>query len=169
MGITVHFEGRLRDDASLAAAIQVATDYARAKGWRVEPLEAEEVTLERVRDEEPWTYVGPVQGVVLYPHEDCEPVRLEFDRELYVQDYTKTQFAGPQVHAAVIDLLRRLEPLFRTLQVTDEAEFWESGDEAALEANFAASAKALAAIRERKPHARVKVRTPAGRILDMIG
>ena len=68
------------------------------QGWLTEPIESEQNSLLRVRNkEEEWNYVGPVSGIVLYPSEDYDPVRLEFDSDLYVQEFTKTQFAGPEL------------------------------------------------------------------------
>ena len=44
-------------------------------------------TLTRVRDEQDWDYVGPVKGVVISTDEDCDHVRLEFDSDLYAQEF----------------------------------------------------------------------------------
>src|SRR5258708_40272263 len=42
------------------------------------PIESEQKTLLRVRDEGDWDYCGPVKSVLIYPHDDCDPVRFEF-------------------------------------------------------------------------------------------
>jgi hypothetical protein len=60
-----------------------------AEGWPIQPIASGEVTLSRVRDEKDWDYIGPVNGIVIYLHEDCDPVRLEFDRDLYIQEFIK--------------------------------------------------------------------------------
>jgi hypothetical protein len=98
MGVTIHFEGQLTDKVAYGNLIEAAKSFALDRGWRAEPFESDETKLLRVRDEEEWDYVGPVHGIVLYPHVDCDPVRLEFDRDLYIQEFTKTQFAGVQTH-----------------------------------------------------------------------
>ena len=49
----------------------------------------------------------------------------------------KTQFTGPQVHELIIGILRYLSVNFLTdFQLTDESEFWETGDKGLLQKNF---------------------------------
>jgi hypothetical protein len=50
-------------------------------------------------------------------------LRLEFDGDVYVQEFIKTQFAGVQVHIEVLKLLKAVEPLFRQLKVEDEVKY----------------------------------------------
>lgn len=54
-----------------------------------------------------------MKGIVVNLHEDCDPVRLEFDHDLYLQEFTKTQFAGVQIHIHVLKLLKAIQPFFR--------------------------------------------------------
>src|SRR6267378_1716568 len=108
MGVTIHFEGKLK---------------------RPEAYQTVLATARRFREEKDWDYVGPVKGVVLYPHENSEPVRLEFDSELYIQEYTKTQFAQIEVHLLLVELLKKIEPYFEQLIVFDEGEYLEQSDE----------------------------------------
>ena len=85
MGVTVHFQGYLKGEEAFAALIRRVEETAKAKTWLTEKFENNEITLLRVRaNEEDWDYTGPTKGIILYLHEDCEPVRLEFDRDLYV-------------------------------------------------------------------------------------
>src|SRR5882724_3021013 len=105
MGVTIHFEGQLFDESAFDALVPAVTTFAKERGWSTQQIECQEVTLLRVRDEEDWDYSGPTKGVVIYPNVDCDPVRLEFDKDLYVQEFTKTQFAGVQTHLQVLELL----------------------------------------------------------------
>jgi len=120
MGVTIHFSGQLLGEDAFRDLISVATAYAATYKWAFEPIESEHVTLSRMWNEEEWDYSGPVKGVVLYPGEDCEPVRLEFDTNLYAQNWVKTQFAGVETHIRVVELLKALTPFFRILRVEDE-------------------------------------------------
>jgi hypothetical protein len=122
------FEGRLRDDNAYERAALQARTYAAKHYWLVEPIAESEVTLRRVRNEESWDYIGPARGLVLHPHESCDPFRLEFDRDLYVQEFVKTQFAPVEVHLGVIELLRLLAPEFERLTVEDDGEYWDTSD-----------------------------------------
>jgi len=109
-----------------------------------------------------------MKGIVLYPSEDCEPVRLEFDRDLYVQEYTKTQFAGVDMHLKVVELLRVLKPFFRALRVQDEGEYWETGDVRILTEHMDTIHHVIESELKKNPRARAKLKTPDGRIVDLM-
>jgi hypothetical protein len=168
VGVTIHFEGRLLDQATYASAVELARGYAIDRGWRTEPIDESCVTLQRVRDEEDWDYTGPTRGLVLYPHDDCDPVRLEFDIDLYVQEFVKTQFASEAVHVDVIGLLRLLAPCFESLQVADEGGFWDTQDLGVLRQHRRAFEVALQDQVGAHPTAKVKVKLRDGRIVDLM-
>jgi hypothetical protein len=169
MGVTIHFDGQLLGEDAFRNLITTANAFATTHGWLTERIESEQTTLMRVRDnEEEWNYSGPVKGVVLYPSDDCDPVRLEFDTDLYVQEFVKTQFAGPETHVKVIELLRVLKPFFRNLRVEDEGEYWESGSVQALTKHMKAAQNAIESELRKDPSAQSKVKTPDGRIMDLI-
>ena len=128
MGITVHFEGKLKGGEAFQSALSSAIHFCEEHGWPYERIDHQNATLKRVRDEQDWDYEGPVQGIQIQPHENSEPIRLEFDRDLYIQDYTKTQFAPVDIHVLIVELLQRLRPYFAHLEVVDEGEFFETGN-----------------------------------------
>jgi hypothetical protein len=167
MGVTIHFEGQLTDKVAYGNLVEVAKAFALDRGWRTESIESGETTLLRVRDEEEWNYVGPVHGIVLYPRVDCDPVRLEFDRDLYIQEFTKTQFAGVQTHISVLALLKAIEPFFRNFKVEDEGECWDTGDAQLLAKHFARCQEVIEAELRKSPSTQTKFKTPNGRILDL--
>src|SRR5450432_3579635 len=91
MGVTIHFDGQLLNEEAFRGLVSAAGAFAVSQRWLTEPIESEQAALPRVRDnEEEWNYLGSVKGIVLYPSEDCDPMRLEFDRDLYIQEYIKT-------------------------------------------------------------------------------
>lgn len=169
MGVTIHFEGQLKDQTALHDLLEMAKAFAREQGWRTELIESDEATLLRVRDEENWDYVGPVRGIVIYPHLDCDPVRFEFDRDLYIQEFTKTQFVGVEIHLKVLELLRGVEFLFKEFRVEDEGEYWETGNAQLLTEHLSRSQKVIESELRKTPSARMKVKTPDGRIMDLYG
>src|SRR5882762_7872263 len=122
MGVTIHYEGQLTSEAAYQDLVGLVSSIAGAEGWPSESIASDEVIVARVRDEKDCDYKGPVKGIVVYLHEDCDPVRLEFDRDLYLQEFTKTQFAGVQIHIDVLKLLKAIQPFFRDLRVEDEGE-----------------------------------------------
>ena len=169
MGVTIHFDGQLLDEVAFRGLVTTAVAFATSHTWLTESIESEETTLLRVRDnEEEWNYSGPVKGIVLYPSEDCDPVRLEFDKDLYIQEYTKTQFAGVSTHLNVVELLKVLKPFFRTLRVDDEGEYWETGDERLLGEHMNAVQNMIESELKKDPTAQAKVKTPSGRIMDLM-
>jgi len=168
MGVTIHYEGQLTSEAAYQDLVDLVSSITEAEGWSTEPIASGEVTLHRVRDEKDWDYIGPVKGIVVYLHEDCDPVRLEFDNDLYLQEFIKTQFAGVQVHFDVLKLLKAIQPFFHSLNVEDEGEWWETGDTQILTEHLARAQKAIETELRKTPSARMKVKTSSGRIMDLI-
>ena len=168
MGVTIHFEGKLIDEEAYKELMGFVSSTAKLEGWQTEAIESKEVTLLRVRDEQDCDYTGPVKGIALHLHEDCDPVRLEFDADLYLQEFTKTQFAGVDWHLKVIGLLNAIRPYFRELRVDDEGEFWDTGDRAILEDHFQTSREMIEKAFSENPGARMKVKEPDGKIIDLI-
>jgi hypothetical protein len=169
LGVTVHFEGTLKSEEAFAALGLRVGEIAKLKTWLTEKFENSEVTLSRVRaNEEEWDYKGPTKGIILYLHEDCDPVRLEFDRDLYIQEFVKTQFAGVAAHVELIKLLRDLQQFFNDFIVEDEGEYWETGSEVVLTEHIRCCNEAIAEFVSENPSVQVKVRTPDGRFMDLL-
>jgi hypothetical protein len=169
MGVTIHFEGTLRDQQAYERLVSVATEFAKARGWPMRTISEQSIKLSRVRDEKDWAYEGPTKGLELQPHEDSEPFRLEFDRDLYVQEYTKTQFAPPEVHKEIVALLDEIRTLFLELEVVDEGEYYETRDEDALLRYRDECFEALDEHLAKDRTLRGPVRLASGRIVDLIG
>ena len=167
MGVTIHFEGRLKDEASFAAAVEVARRFSDDHQWPCQLIDEARVTLKRVRDEQPWDYTGPARGLGIQPHENSEPFRLEFDRDLYVQEYIKTQFAPIEVHVQIVELLNLLKPLFEDLQVFDEGEYFDTGDLALLTRYRTDCSRVFDRCLAKGKHSG-PVRLESGRIVDLI-
>jgi hypothetical protein len=167
MGVTIHFEGTLRDEAALDQVVGIAKTLAERESWRWEIVSKEVATLLRSDDEEDIEYTGPVRGIVLYPHENSEPLCLEFDRDLFMQDYIKTQFAPVEIHVKVIGLLREVSPHFSDLEVDDEAEYWETDNLDALRSHLQTCFSSMDELLSKQPHLQGPVRLPSGRIVDL--
>lgn len=145
-GVTIHYEGTAETAAAAKAVIAAAVAFARGRWW-------------------PVTTLG--DGVVLRPHERSEPIELRFQGRTLRPSWVKTQFAGVATHLAVIDLLRRLVPMLRTLSVEDEGGYWETGDRGVLLDAFQEVDELLA--RElRKPATSGPYLLPSGRIVDVL-
>jgi hypothetical protein len=168
MGVTVHFQGQLRDEAAYSSVSERAAFFAASQGWQVETLLVPHAKLNRVRDEQEWEYEGPTKGIELRPHPSSEPIRLEFDRDLYIHEFTKTQFAPPEVHKRLIELLDELAPYFLDIEVFDEGEYYETRNEELLLEHRNSCNDALEEHLANDKTLRGPVRLPSGRIADLM-
>ena len=129
MGITIHLRGRLRNPALVHELSDEVAEYAEVLEW------------EHDRVSEP-----PLMGIHVTPHKDSETLSLLFDAEGILRNelmygegndewiFVKTQFAPPDIHIALCNLLKHLKDrYFESLDVIDDGEYYESGDRALLE------------------------------------
>jgi hypothetical protein len=169
MGVTIHFKGQLPNEASYQRLMEDARLFARTHHFAETPIKEEGKRLSRVTDDEKgWDYISDVKGIRIDLHPDSEPLFLEFDSDLHVQEWIKTQFAGAGIHALVVGFLRRVKPLFLNLTVTDESEFWENNDLQLLRESLDRCQLAIEDYAAQHPGCRYKVTTPDGRIIDLI-
>jgi hypothetical protein len=95
MGVTIHFEGHHRDRAAMKDLLQFARRFASERGWVTDDINEANVKLSRVdENERDCDYLGPVNGLRLIPGNDCEPMKLKFDNDLYVQDVDEDSVCG---------------------------------------------------------------------------
>jgi hypothetical protein len=168
MGVTIHFEGHLNDETAYRQLLDRVSSIAKAEGWRTETIQSNQVNLHRVRNEQDGDYSGPIKGITISLTEDCDPVRLEFDRDLYVQEFTKTQFAGAATHLKVLEILKAIKPFFQNLKVEDEGEYWETENLQILTAHLNRSQEVIEEEIKKYPNGKMKIKTPNGRIIDLI-
>lgn len=138
MGLTIHYSGKLRNPASLPSLIEEAADISQTMQWPYEVIDK--------------TPDVPVAGILIAP-EGSEPLWLTFHEQgfmcnpmlyAYVMEvegkgipqdaeqwlFTKTQYAGVEVHMALIRLMRHLsQKYFDKFEVHDESQYWETNDE----------------------------------------
>ena len=155
MGVSIHYRGQLNDTALLPTLCDEVDDIADSMGWPATSLDDDWSTP----PDATLTNGGKVQGhlglkgIQVTPHPDSEPLVLFFDRDghlrspmtvLMILDGTlkpetawvtmKTQFSGPDTHVWVIGLLKYLKKRYiSNLEVSDESDYWESGDRRKLE------------------------------------
>ena len=168
MGITVHFEGKLKDEASFKAICSNAEAFAKEMEWPFLLISEQEAKLDRTRDEGDWDYIGPVKGIEIFPHEACEPFRLEFDRDLYIQEFTKTQFAPVEIHVLLVDFLRSNLEMFESIEVIDEGEFFDTNDLELLNKHLQACNALLEQYLEQPDKYYGPVKLENGRIVDLM-
>lgn len=108
MGITIHYAGRVASETDIDTLYEASIEWARSQGWSAHVPKRTE-----------WR----TEGIVLLPHEDCEPLTLRFSRTRRFSDFCKTQFAGPVVHRQVLGFLEQcLWPHCSKQILIDEAD-----------------------------------------------
>jgi hypothetical protein len=166
-GVTLHYEGVAKDRTSAAQALSMARTEAQRHGWKVEDATVTNASITRVIDEVEKPYNGSLTGIVIYPHPMCEPLYLQFDSDLFLQDFVKTQFSGPDIHVSIVQLLRKIQPYFREFKVDDEGEYWATGDRTKLLKNLDSVNTMIAAIKRSQPRAQGPIKLSDGRIMDI--
>ncbi|MCU0387082.1 MAG: hypothetical protein MUE71_00565 [Chitinophagaceae bacterium] len=153
MGITIHYKGKLNDNASLNELIEEVKDIAEIMQWKFNILDTD--LPENNPDEA--MVDGNLYGIVFTP-ENCDPVWLTFlsNRrlcsavnlpkfseplmevdELNYWCFTKTQSAGVKTHESVVAFLKYIsKKYFEHIEVDDEGNYWNSGDSQMLLAAF---------------------------------
>lgn len=154
MGLSIHYNGRLRDPASLSEMIEEVKDIAEFNKW-------EYFILKEQFPDDAFTknsYNQDVYGICISPPK-CETISLSFlsngrmsdlphlknfgnsDDKKY-QEYlymlsAKTQYAGIEIHKFIIHLFHYLDKkYFQDFKMMDEGEYWETGDEKLLQEIF---------------------------------
>mgnify|MGYP000082404932 CR=1 FL=1 len=154
MGLTFHYSGSFKKDASLHELIGEVKDIAEINDWEYHiydhDLPPDDYGKEIFNDR--------IYGISFNPT-GSEPVWLcflsngrlstpdllqfygnpenEADRKHLYLVSTKTQYSGMTTHKIIITLLKYIEKKYLTgLKVYDEGQYWETGDEKLLEDIF---------------------------------
>ncbi len=168
MGVTIHFEGQLKSETDYDSVIKVAVDFANKNAMPYSLFREENKVLQRVKDEKDWNYEGATKGVKIQPDANTDPLWLEFDTNKYVQEYCKTQFADLNIHIRIVNLLRRLEPFFINLIVSDEGEYWETENRDILQKHIDACNRAMEERIQKNKKMSGPYRIADGRIVDLM-
>jgi len=160
MGVTIHYRGSLTDKKQIHSLIDELEDIAKSVNGSCMVIDEDWSKKPDAHFEHDSTGRATIQGncglkgVILDLHEKCESLQLCFNasglitspldvalsaEENYAVSpddwmFIKTQFAGPEVHVAVVELLRYLKGKYiHDLEVHDETGYWENKDFRAVE------------------------------------
>jgi len=154
MGLTIHYNGKFNEKASLSEMIEEVKDIAEIYNWQYITYENQFPTNSFDDD----TFNENIYGISFVPPES-EPVFLcflsngrmsspdhlkyfgnsadETERKYLYMLSTKTQFAGSGIHKLIINLLKYIsKKYFIEFNVMDEGKYWETGDEKLLDETF---------------------------------
>ena len=168
MGITIHFEGRLKDIQSYERCISTLMVFIEKNSWDYIKIPEKVRSLSRSNDEEDWNYTGKTKGIEIRPHSNIEPFRFEIDEDLHIQEYCKTQFGPIEIHIELINLLKALEPEFAELDIFDEGEYYDSGNVERLNELIQGCHNLMDEMREKDPNLEGPITLPSGRIVDLM-
>ncbi|NIM15966.1 MAG: hypothetical protein GTO45_28530 [Candidatus Aminicenantes bacterium] len=156
MGITIQYRGQLKSPALIDKIRSDLKEIADRMGWEYTILDEDFETPTDARlevSEKGCEIVGhlALKGISLNVHKDCSSFDFFFDADGILRDpvqmvqteqeqeveqenlhftFVKTQFAPPDIHITLVKFLRYLEEkYFQTLDVIDEGNYWETGDE----------------------------------------
>lgn len=168
MGVTIHFEGKLKSDNDFDTVMVKATKFAQSNNMPYNNFSETFKKLCRIKDEHNWDYEGPTKGIKIQPNENSDPLWLEFDEDNYIQEYCKTQFAGIETHLQIISLLKEIQPHFISLQVKDEGEYWDTQDKKLLQEWLNNYFEAAENAKAKNPKLNGPYRLGEGRLIDLM-
>ena len=154
MGLSIHYSGRIKNAASLPLLIEEVKEIVTIYGWKYRIAESS-FPDNTLNDQE---HLSPIYGISFTPPE-CETISLTFlsngvmacssgiylfgnsknatERDYIYRLFAKTQFAGVEIHALIINLFRYLSEKYLTdFKMSDEGQYWETGDEDVLRGKF---------------------------------
>lgn len=152
MGLSIYYKGRFGSKASLQEMIAEVKDTAEIYKWEYHIFETEFNPAELQKKNTNQSIYG-----IIFSPPGSEPVQLTYlsngrmsspfiqehiegtddDEKLRYNLFTKTQFAGFEVHRIIIDFLKYLnKKYFQEFELIDESQYWETGDENVLRQNF---------------------------------
>jgi len=154
MGLSIHYSGRFNPACSLQEMIKEVADIAAIYEW---PYEVHEDQFPKKISEDACD--NKIYGIDITPPASetlslcflsngrmSSAVNLRFfgnthdienEKMLYML-FTKTQYAGIYVHIFIIKLLRYIsKKYFIDFELSDEGQYWETGDKKLLAEMFA--------------------------------
>jgi hypothetical protein len=129
MGLTFHYSGKIRDHKHIDLLVEEVADLCKGLNWKYTVVGDEKIKgiIVDAPDSEPLWFTFTPDG------KTCDVVNLQYSDpadEFYSLCHTKTQYAGPAVHMTLIKMLRYMsDKYYSEIEVMDEGEFWETGNE----------------------------------------
>lgn len=168
MGVTIHFEGKLKSGKDFDTVIEISKSFAEQNDMSFLIFEESNKTLQRVRNEENWDYIGTTRGIKIEPAINSDPLWIEFDDENYIQDFCKTQFADISIHIKIIELLENIQAYFVSLIVDDEGEYWNTKDKEILKTHLNNCFRAIEDAKIENPNLTGPYKVTRERIVDLM-
>lgn len=147
MGLSIHYQGKIKDYAIITEMMAELADICKTMQWPFQLFEPKNPNQNISKEK--FTKYTPldVKGISFTP-ENCETVSLTFlpngelvcPAKLVFYDHltndlmievisVKTQYAGPELHIALLKLLQYISnKYFASFTLDDEGEYWGKWD-----------------------------------------
>lgn len=158
MGLTLHYKGKIEDLHQIEELQKEVQDICETMNWKFRVGDMEFNLPPPVMEHIGMEAYGKVKlsGVGFCPHPESEWVQLYFDQQGSLSNFmtlnladsntdpetinwcsTKTQYAGPEIHIAIVKLLDYLNKKYKlSIVARDEGDYWGSFDSSRLYNNF---------------------------------
>jgi len=159
MELSIHYSGTISHYSLIDELVEEVADICKDLNWpyRIWKDEDSADTHTKRNNQSALAYkLDDLKGISVSPEGSetlfltflpnkalCSPIKLIYNdpvtNDLMIGTiHTKTQYAGPDTHMAIVNLLRYLKgKYFAELEVNDEGMYWETQDKAALFSQFA--------------------------------
>jgi len=136
MGLAFHYSGKMRDYKEIDRLMEEVIDLCKGLNWTYQVLDDDKIkgVITGAEESEPLWFTFTPDG------KTCNVVNLQYTDPAdpyYNWSSVKTQYAGPEAHMTTIKMLRYMsDKYFSEIEVQDEGEYWETGDEQKLREIF---------------------------------
>jgi len=156
MGLSIHYTGKIKDYALIDVMTAEVEDICKSMNWKYQVFDTTKSKLKSGATPPVKYTPHDVKGISFTPEESetafltflpdgilCCPAKLIYydpaTNDLMIEMvHTKTQFAGPDTHIAILKLFHYLkEKYFESFELNDEGYYWEKWDEKVLLSQFA--------------------------------
>jgi hypothetical protein len=146
MSISIHYAGRIKNITWIPELTKEVEHICKTMRWKATPIYMGEARVNGIvfapRRSEMVCFTFTRTGRLISPHGLMDihiPVSEVLSQEHSYMCHTKTSWAGPDVHMAVIELIRYVTgKYFEEFTLYDEAMFWETNDKKKLLERFGA-------------------------------
>jgi hypothetical protein len=129
MGLTFHYWGKIRDYGQIDMLVEEVTDLCKGLNWTYTVFDKDRIkgiTVNAPESEPLWFTFTP-------DGKTCDVANLQYSdpsEKYYSLCHTKTQYAGPEVHMTLVKMLRYMsDKYYSEIEMCDEGEYWETGNE----------------------------------------
>jgi len=156
MGLSIHYEGRIKDVTLVDQLTDEIQDICNRMKWKSTAIDIPQAEIRGI------IFASKMSELIQFCfHSDCRLVSpllffdKRFDLEKLLEDglsymcHTKTHYAGPDKHIAIIELMRYItEKYFSEFKMYDETRYWETKDKQKMLERFAINNAAMDAVAE---------------------